>query len=195
MKSMGVASGVDRTRGTILLSHLEAPMTAARNSARLLGTGLFLAACAACAPAEPPPPPDMSAEAAVAIREADMAFAAAASSGNVDAAVAMHTADAMVFPPGQPVVSGTAAVRELWTEMSSTPGFAISWQVDGTSAASSGDLGYSWGVAQLTANGPDGAPMTSQEKYVTIWRKEADGTWKVAVDIFNANEPPPGGGN
>lgn len=169
-------------------------MTVSRMTAHVLGSTVFLAALAACAPAEPPPPPDMSADAAAAIREADMAFAAAASSGNVDAAVAMHTADTMVFPPGQPMVSGTAAVRELWTEMSSMPGFAISWQVDGTSAASSGDLGYSWGTAQLTANGPDGTPMTSSEKYVTIWRKEADGTWKVAVDIFNSNEPPPGMG-
>jgi ketosteroid isomerase-like protein len=148
----------------------------------------------ACAPAGPAEPTDMSAEAAAAIREADRAFEAAARTGDMEAAMAMHTDDAMVFPPGQPMVSGQALLRALWTEMTSAPGFAITWQVSGTSAAASGDVGYSWGTAQLTMNGPDGTPMSSQEKYVTIWRKQADGTWKVAVDMFNSNTPPPGMG-
>jgi ketosteroid isomerase-like protein len=79
-------------------------------------------------------------------------------------------------------------------EMTAMPGFAISWQADGTAAASSGDLGYSWGTAQITMDGPDGTPMTSQEKYVTVWRKDAAGAWKVVADIFNSNTPPPGAG-
>jgi ketosteroid isomerase-like protein len=166
-------------------------MTRHRSTGRLLATVLVAGAMAACAPAEPA---DMSAEAAAAIRQADSAFEAAARSGDTDAAMAMHADNAMVFPPGQPMVSGSAAVRALWTEMTAMPGFSISWQVSGTSAAASGDLGYSWGTAQLTMSGPDGMPMSSQEKYVTIWRKQADGTWKVVVDMFNSNTPPPGMG-
>jgi ketosteroid isomerase-like protein len=164
-------------------------------SARFAFIAAVVLGVAACAPAEPPPPADMSAEAAAAIRQADTAFETAASSGDVEAAMAMHMPDAMAFPPGQPMVSGSDAVRQLWTEMTAMPGFAISWQVDGTAAAAGGDLGYSWGTAQLTMNGPDGTPMTSEEKYVTVWRKDAAGAWKIAVDIFNSNAPPPGGGN
>jgi ketosteroid isomerase-like protein len=123
-----------------------------------------------------------------------MAFADAARAGNPDGFMAAIASDAMVFPPGQPMVSGTDAIRSLWTEMMSTPGFAISWQTDGAAAASSGDLGYSWGTAQLTMDGPDGTPMTSQEKYVTVWRKDAAGNWKVVADIFNSSTPPPGAG-
>lgn len=166
-------------------------MTRYRSTSRLLATVLLAGALAACAPAEPA---DMSVEAAAEIREADMAFEAAARTGNMETAMSMHTDDAMVFPPGQPMVSGQAALRALWTDMMSAPGFSISWQVSGTSAAASGDLGYSWGTAQITMSGPDGMPMSSQEKYVTIWRKQADGTWKVAVDMFNSNAPPPGMG-
>jgi len=150
---------------------------------------------AACAPAEPLPPVDMSAEAAAAIRQADTAFESAASSGDIEAAMAMHLPDSMVFPPGQPMVSGSDAVRQLWTEMTAMPGFGVSWEVQGSSAAASGDLGYSWGTAQLTMDGPDGTPMTSDEKYGTVWRKDATGAWKIAIDIFNSSTPPPGGGN
>ncbi len=169
-------------------------MMRVRTTAQFLGTGLLVAALAACAPAAPAAPADMSAEAAAAIREADVAFAAVATAKDVDGAMAMHTDDAMVFPPGQPMVSGTSAIRELWSSMVATPGFAISWQVSGTAAAASGDVGYSWGTAQLTMSGPDGTPQTSEEKYVTIWRKDAAGAWKVAVDMFNSNMPPPGAG-
>ena len=163
-------------------------------SVRFAFVAALVMGIAACAPAEPPPPADMSAEAAAAIRAADTAFENAASSGDVEAAMAMHMPDAMVFPPGQPMVSGSNAVRQLWTEMSAIPGFAISWAVQGTSAAASGDVGYSWGTAQITMNGPDGTPMTSDEKYVTVWRTDAAGEWKIAIDIFNSNAPPPGGG-
>jgi hypothetical protein len=31
--------------------------------------------------------------------------------------------------------------------------------------------------------------MTSEEKYVTIWRKDEAGAWKVVADIFNSNAP------
>lgn len=161
-------------------------------AALVVGTA---AACAPAEPAAPPPPADMSAEAAAAIRQADAAFEAAASSGDMDAAVAMHMPDAMIFPPGQPMVTGSDAVGQLWTEMTAMPGFAISWDVQGTSASASGDVGYSWGTAQLTMTGPDGSPMTSEEKYVTVWRKNAAGEWKIAIDIFNSNAQPPGAGN
>lgn len=170
-------------------------MTGTLKTARFAFVSALLAAAVACAPAEPPPPPDMSAEAAAAIQAADAAFAAAASAGNLETVMSMHTADAMAFPPGQPMVQGTAAIQQLWQEMTAMPGFAISWQSTGASAAASGDLGYSWGTAQLTMNGPDGTPMTSDEKYVTIWRKDGAGNWKVAADIFNSSMPPPGGGN
>ena len=151
----------------------------------LLAIGL-IAGAAACAPAAPP---DNRAQDEAALLEADAAWAAAAASGNIDAAVAFHTADSMVFPPEQPMVSGTDAVRDLWTTMSALPGFAISWQASGAVAAMSGDIGYTWGAAQVTMNGPDGTPMTSESKYVTIWRKDEAGAWKVAADIFNGNTP------
>ncbi len=56
--------------------------------------------------------------------------------------------------------------------------------------AASGDIGYTIGTFELTA-AQDGTAMRTEGKYVTIWHKQADGSWPVMVDCFNTNGPPP----
>jgi ketosteroid isomerase-like protein len=48
----------------------------------------------------------------------------------------------------------------------------------------SGDLGYSTGTYTATFG-----EMTDKGKYVTIWRKQSDGSWKVTEDMFNSDLP------
>jgi ketosteroid isomerase-like protein len=57
------------------------------------------------------------------------------------------------------------------------------------SVAKSGDMAYSWGTYDLTATGPDGKPMQDQGKYATVWKKQADGSWKSVLDTFNTSTP------
>jgi len=44
------------------------------------------------------------------------------------------------------------------------------------------------GTNETTLNGPDGKPMTIPGRAIAVWRKDADGQWRCAVDIWN--EPP-----
>ena len=48
-----------------------------------------------------------------------------------------------------------------------------------------GDIGYTTGTYQSTMGG-----VSEKGKYVTAWKKQADGAWKVTEDIFNADEAP-----
>jgi ketosteroid isomerase-like protein len=41
----------------------------------------------------------------------------------------------------------------------------------------------------MTMTGPDGKPMSETGHYVVVWRKQADGTWKVAVDAPLSDPP------
>ncbi len=50
-------------------------------------------------------------------------------------------------------------------------------------------MGYTIGTYELTVE-QDGASMVTVGKYVTLWKKQADGSWKVVVDCFNADGPP-----
>ncbi len=153
--------------------------------AAVLVTGL-----AACAPAEPP---DTRAQDEAAIREADTAFAAAAATKDVEAIMAFFTDDAVALPPNAPMASGKAALRAEWETMIATPGMSVSWSP--TTVVASGDLGYSIGTATMSMTGPDGAAMSDSMKYVTIWRRQADGSWKVAVDAYSSNTPMAGAGS
>lgn len=102
-----------------------------------------------------------------------------------------YAADASVYPQGMPIATGSEAIRDALTKMSSMPGFALQWTATKADVSASGDLGYTTGTYQMTMNDAAGKPMTEKGKYVTVWKKQADGQWKVTNDIFNADAPPP----
>ena len=66
---------------------------------------------------------------------------------------------------------------------------AATWQPTKVEVAKSGDLGYSTGTNTITMNDEKGKPVTTKGKYATIWKKMADGSWKVIVDIANDDGP------
>ncbi|MBI4420961.1 MAG: DUF4440 domain-containing protein, partial [Gemmatimonadetes bacterium] len=49
--------------------------------------------------------------------------------------------------------------------------------------AASGDLGYTVGLFQSRRLDAAGKPVVGTGKYVTIWRKQADGSWKAMLDL------------
>ncbi len=66
----------------------------------------------------------------------------------------------------------------------------LQWEpVDGQVAAS-GDLGYTWGRYVATAKDKQGNETEFHGKYVSIWKKQKDGSWKWIVDIGNDNPSP-----
>ena len=44
----------------------------------------------------------------------------------------------------------------------------------------------------MTLPGVEG-PIPDHGKYIEIWRRQSDGSWKVALDIFNSDLPLPEG--
>jgi ketosteroid isomerase-like protein len=92
---------------------------------------------------------------------------------------------ATIYAPGMPMITGGDAIRKTFTEMSKAPGFALSWTATKADVSASGDMGTTVGTYEMTMGG-----TTEKGKYVTVWKKQADGTWKVAEDIFNADAVP-----
>lgn len=122
-----------------------------------------------------------------ALKTTDERWAAAASAGrDVDAIVAQWTDDAKVYPPGMPVIEGKAAIRQFVADSLQVPGFSITWTPEHVTVSADGTMGYCTGSNRMTAPGPDGNVATMIGRYVTVWRKEADGVWRCAVDIWNA---------
>jgi ketosteroid isomerase-like protein/quercetin dioxygenase-like cupin family protein len=98
--------------------------------------------------------------------------------------VSYFAADATVYSPGAPAVTGGDAIRKTIGEMMAAPGFALSWTPAEAVVAASGDIGYTSGAYEMKAAG-----ASEKGKYVTVWKKEGD-AWKVIEDIFNADTAP-----
>jgi ketosteroid isomerase-like protein len=67
---------------------------------------------------------------------------------------------------------------------------AVSIEADETIV--SGDWAFTRGVFGATFQSKAGGPAVPQaNKYILIWRRQADGSWRIARDIWNGSEPPP----
>jgi ketosteroid isomerase-like protein len=53
----------------------------------------------------------------------------------------------------------------------------------------SGDLAYASGVYDLTLSPPGSGTISDNGKYVVVYRRQPDGTWKAIADIFNSSRP------
>jgi len=124
-----------------------------------------------------------------AIREADAATLKAAQAKDVDGAVANYAEDGSWLPPNAPMVNGKAAIRAGWLKLIGSPGFNIDWQIDKLEVGRAGDLAYTIYTYQLALEGPNGKPIADHGKDMAIWKKQADGSWKMIVDTFNSDLP------
>jgi ketosteroid isomerase-like protein len=147
-----------------------------------LFVGVWLVALPAC---EGPPTVDLQAEIET-LLVADKAW----SQTDPEKQFALLVEDAMYMAEGMRRIAGRDAIAEAWREEAQLPGFSISWEADGAVVSASGDLGYTFGSNEVSLNNSAGVRTTTKGKYVTIWRKQADGSWKVVVDIWNSDAPP-----
>lgn len=136
----------------------------------------------------PPEQPDTRAADAAAIRSASGECAAAAAEKDLDKTMSFFADDALMMPSNAPLVSGKDAVRQEWEKMMATPGYALSWEPVQVEVARSGDFAFERGTYQFTQNDPKGNPVTVVGKYLTVVKKQADGSWKVVIDISNRDE-------
>lgn len=95
--------------------------------------------------------------------------------------------DAVIMSPGQPTIKGKKAIREMMEATSKIPGFKISWEPVSAFVSKSGDMAYLIEQNKITMNDSLGNAVTEFNKSVTIWRKDADGSWKNIVDMWNAD--------
>jgi ketosteroid isomerase-like protein len=124
-----------------------------------------------------------------AIRRADREWMAAYASKSVDKAASFVAPDGAIYEPNAPAAQGQEAVKKMAAEMFKLPEVKLSWTPTLVEAAKSGDLGFSSGTYEFSFKDPSGKTIDDKGKYVTVWKKQADGSWKVLRDIFNSDLP------
>ncbi|HZS60532.1 MAG TPA: SgcJ/EcaC family oxidoreductase [Gemmatimonadaceae bacterium] len=114
------------------------------------------------------------------IRGLDSAWAKAAAAKDLDQATAVYADNASMLAPGEPIATGKTAIRAAWQGMLGLPAANLTFGPDKIDV--SGDRAIDLGTYTLTYNDKAGKPQTSKARYVVVWGRQADGTWKVLVD-------------
>ena len=123
-------------------------------------------------------------EAQAAIEAANAKFSEAFARGDAKALAAMYTSDAIAFPPDSEMIRGNEAIGEFWkaTRDSGVRAAVLTTvEVD-----RSGDVAYEVGKVSLTIQPAGKDPTTAVAKYVVVWKRQADGSWKLHRDIWNS---------
>ena len=121
------------------------------------------------------------------IEEANARYSEAIRQGNVDGAVALYTDDATMVPPDGEIVKGKQAIEGLYKkfiQMGMKDIVFTTIEVGG-----GGDTAYEIGKTKVRIQPEGQAAMTDSTKYLVIWKRQADDTWKVHADIWNFSAP------
>lgn len=153
---------------------------------RAYGTGtlMVLLAVVACEGSSPP----ATNQPAVA---ADSALQAAVGARDLERIMTFYAPDASLLPTAKPIVIGVAAIRKEWTLILAIPDFRNVATLTRIDVARSGDLAYSMGTYAATLRGENGQLVTEPGKWLSVWRRQSDGAWRIVVDTYNTDIPPP----
>ncbi len=115
------------------------------------------------------------------LRIADEEFSRAASKVGTGAAFGRYAApDAQMFSPPGEFITGPLAITGSFGAGSDRS--SLVWHPVEGEASKSGDLGYTVGNAVFTETREDAPAIVRYSKYLTVWKRQRDGSWKFVVD-------------
>jgi uncharacterized protein (TIGR02246 family) len=137
------------------------------------------------------PAPDNREADAKALREGEVAaFVKDWGGKDADRIAAHYATDANVMIPNTPLMTGKDAVGKGMKDALADPNWSLVLQPVQVEVSKGGDIGYTRGTYLLTATDPPTKKVATEKgRFITIFRKEADGSWKAIQDMNNAEAP------
>ena len=151
----------------------------------------LMAGCSqAPAPAPPAAPPDTRAADEKTIRDGEIEWVKEWSAKDVEKITSHYADEAILMAPGIPAMKGKAAIRAGLTEVLKDPNFTLTFSAADAEVSKAGDIAYVRGVyTNGMTDQKSKKPVTEKGNYVTVYKKQADGSWKAVQDI-NTSEAP-----
>jgi len=152
-------------------------------------TLLSLLACALLVSCTPPPPDvaevRKSIEALTDKAEKDMM------AGTMDSTMANYTDDAVSMPNNGPLLKGKKAIKEYYSQMMTMGMKFTRVEFVTTDVQVGGSYAYELGTYSMTMEMAGMPSMSDEGKYVTVYERGTDGTWRIKVETWNTNTPMP----
>ena len=156
----------------------------------LIGFVALALVTAGCSNAPAPPPPDTRAADVKAVLDEEAAWLKDTQAKDADKFASHFAEDGCALYPGGGILTGKAAVKASMAPFFSDPNFSMTFASTRQMASKGGDMVYSQGTYTMTVTNPKTKkPMTDHGKYLTVFTKQADGSWKAIADTFNSDSP------
>lgn len=110
-------------------------------------------------------------------------FAADTAKGGGRAFGSWFAPDAVTLGNGKPHVVGHDAIAAAATW--SPDVYQLTWTPEGARMGPAGDMGFTWGHYEGVSRDAQGNQVKTAGRYMTVWKKQADSTWKVELDASN----------
>jgi ketosteroid isomerase-like protein len=124
-----------------------------------------------------------------ALRQADIDFSNYSKEKGVrDAFLAYVAKDGVLLRPYTYPIEGFDAVKKFLNE--SDADFTLTWAPSYADVSLSGELGYTYGLYELTFKDEQGNTQLRKGTYVSIWKKNEAGKWKFTLDTGNPGLEP-----
>lgn len=116
--------------------------------------------------------------------------AAAVNSGDIEGFMAIFTDDAVIMPPNLAPICGKDNIRRFNRQFFEELTTQIT--IKSEEVVVCGEWAFDRGTFEVTFTPKSGGePVQDSGKYIYILKQQPDGTWKMARDIWNSNNPSP----
>ena len=122
-----------------------------------------------------------------AIKAADAAWLRAFVERDLERAAGLCDERGSMLVPNAPIATGKQAIRKIIARGFAMPGYELDWRPDKAGVARSGELGYTSGKYRVKFKNAAGKMVFDKGKYLMVWKKQADGEWKVLFDMNNSD--------
>jgi len=151
-----------------------------------IALAVLLAGCKSTTPAA-----DTRAADATAIRQLETNWLQAYQAKDADKVASFYSDDASVFNTDMPIVTGKSNILAMWQKFFADKNFSLTFATDKVTVSKSGDMAYTQGTYTATYTNPKAKKsVTEKGKYVEVYMKQADGSWKDVADISNPDSSP-----
>ena len=156
----------------------------------LILAGLLLLLLPVVSRAQTPPAPAGKEALKTELARMEDAFCAMAKDRGILAAFEHFAAPDVAFIDTDPLhLRGLAAVRARIGP--DRPDTSLTWSALFTDVSDDGTLGYNWGRYEARFPGPDGREVVRTGFFLTIWKRQPDGSWRYVMDNGAPDKPPP----
>lgn len=121
-------------------------------------------------------------------REFNQKFNAAEQAARADAWMSYFAENAAV--PSTPPFAGKQALTEHYQKVFGNADLSLSWEPIKAEVFPGGEMGYTTGRYLARFKDDKGNKMEQTGRYITVWKKQKDGRWKIVTDTGSDDGPP-----